>query len=509
MFKPDQRIEFGDAQTTLKSLYLGDEEAGVFLADTAGYSSFFHYGIPFPKELSEIESSVVRYEVENDQLLVSSGVSLVPFDDATWRALPKDILVKSLINFVEQVGQLHDQNIWLHGIRKKEIFWNESKNEIVLVAYPRVRRNLQSKEETVWRDFKILSVLLYEGFQNRAFPGGHEIASWLQDRDNLQKEGLMYPGVTQFLAGAVSPYGDLAFTNWGQVKHSLFQIVKELDRVSGVVVGQHSTIGNYIFRKNNQDSCGFIQLGSICGSNKHKSGFFCVADGIGGIQDGEKASGLTVESACSGFARAWANLGTDGLAEAPTYYARLIAKHVGQRLATEGEFLPDENRGGTTLSGMIIANERAGICHVGDSRIVLVRNGILYALTSDHTLATILSKLGEKTAEEIANDDLAQRTISRFMSTSIEVDFERIDDFCEAARENFPEIKTSGYLTIKKDDVFIFTSDGAHGETDDDGILAIVMDNREDPQIVAEALTQNAVAKFGRDNSTAIVVLVL
>lgn len=508
MFKPDQRIEIGDTQTILKSLYLGDEKAGIYLADTDGHTSFFHYGIQFPRELNDVQS-LMRFQTNGDQLLVSSKCSLVPFDDNVWRALTKIVMVKSLINFVEQVGRLHDKNIWLHGIRKKELFWNESKNEIVLAAYSRVRKDMQSREETVWRDFKILSVLLYEGFQNRAFPGGHEIASWLQDRDNLQKEGLMYPGVTQFLAGAVSPYGDLAFTSWEEIKLSLVQIVKELDQVSGVVVGQHSTIGNYIFRKNNQDSCGFIQLGSICGSNKHKSGFFCVADGIGGIQDGEKASGLTVESACSGFARAWANLGTEGLAEAPTYYARLIAKHVGQRLAAEGEFLPDENRGGTTLSGMIIADDRAGICHVGDSRIVLVRNGILYALTRDHTLATILSKLGEKTEEEIANDDLAQRTISRFMSTSAEVDFDRIDAFCEDAKANFPEIGTSGYLTIKKDDVFIFTSDGAHGETDDDGILAIVMDNRDEPQIVAEALTQNAVAKFGRDNSTAIVVLVL
>ena len=260
MFKPDQRIELGDAQTTLKSLFLGDEKAGVYLADTAGHTSFFHYGIQFPRQLCEVESSL-RYQVDGDQLLVSSSVTLVPFDDETWRTLPKNIMVKSLINFVEQVGKLHDKNIWLHGIRKKELFWDDSKNELVLAAYPRVRKEMQSRDETVWRDFKILSILLFEGFQNRTFPGGHEIAAWLQDRDNLQKEGLMYPGVTQFLAGAVSPYGDLAFTNWEEIKHSLFQIEKELDQVSGVVVGQHSTIGNYIFRKNNQDSCGFIQLG--------------------------------------------------------------------------------------------------------------------------------------------------------------------------------------------------------------------------------------------------------
>ncbi len=508
MFKPDQRIEFGNAPTTLKSQYLGDDESGVYLAETAGRSSFFHFGMSAPPELNEVRSSLA-FSVKEDQFLVSTNASLVPFEDNVWRNLSKTEMIDALMRFVDQIGKLHDKNIWVHGIRKNEIFWNDAEKEIVLVVYPRVRKNLKSGEETVWRDFKILSVLLYEGFQNRDFPGGHDIAAWLQDRDKLIDEGLMYPGMTQFLAGAVSPYGDLAFKDWKAVRLSLEQILKELQDVSGFVVGQHSTIGNYIFRKNNQDSCGFIQLGAICGSVKYKSGFFCVADGIGGIQDGEKASGLTVESACSGFARAWADLGTEGLAQDPTYYARLVAKHVGQTLAMEGEFSPDENRGGTTLSGMIIAKDRAGICHVGDSRIVLIRNGILYALTSDHTLATILEKLGEKTAEEIANDDLAQRTISRFMSTSAEVDFDRVDDFCDKAKNNFPEIRDSGFLKIRKDDVFIFTSDGAHGETDDDGTLTIVMDNLEDPQRIAEALTQNAVAQFGRDNSTAMVVLVL
>ncbi len=508
MYKSDQRVDFGERTTTLKSLFMGNDKAGIYHAESDGKISFFHYGIRFPDELNDIQSRLT-YISDGDHLLVLSETTLVAFEDGVWRSLPKDKVVKALIKLSEQVGQLHDQNIWLHGVRKKELYWDAKKSELVLVAYPRVRKDDSHKEETVWRDFKILSVLLYEAFQNRKFPGGHEIATWLQNKAHLQREGLMYPGVTQFLAGAVSPYGDLAFANWQDVKRSLFQISKELEEVSGFAVGQHSTIGNYIFRKNNQDSCGFIQLGAICGSKKYKSGFFCVADGIGGIKGGERASGLSVESACSGFARAWAQIGSEGLAESPTYYARLVAKNVGQTLAEAGEFFPEENSGGTTLSGMIIARDRVGICHVGDSRIVLVRKGILYSLTTDHTLATILTNLGEKTAEEIANDDLSNRTISRFMSTSIEVDLDRIDNFGAVAKENFPEIDLLGYLIVEKGDMFILTSDGAHGETDDDGTLALVMENRDSPQRVAEALTKNAVAKVGRDNSTALVVLAL
>jgi protein phosphatase len=234
-------------------------------------------------------------------------------------------------------------------------------------------------------------------------------------------------------------------------------------------------------------------------------GFFCVADGIGGIQDGEHAGRLAVETACQSFARGWAHYGADEIIARPFAFAKTIAKVVGQRLALEGEFAPGTNRGGTTFSGIVIAGRRAGICHVGDSRVALIRKGKCYQLTDDHTLATILVRLGELTPEEAEKNDLSQRTISRFLSTSAEVETSRIDGLGRDL--DLPGADPHGF-EIQRGDLFVLTSDGSHGEFTEELLLEFVQEFDGDPQSLCDALVQNALDRMGRDNSTALAVLV-
>ena len=139
---------------------------------------------------------------------------------------------------------------------------------------------------------------------------------------------------------------------------------------------------------------------------------------------------------------------------------------------------------------------------------MIARDGQITALTHDHTLASILIELGELTESEAEDHELSQRTISRFLSTSTEVELDRVDGFGAAAlRRMGPEIAERG-LTVRTGDIFILTSDGAHGEVTSEGLALLVDQFAQRPQELCDAICQNALKRIGRDNSTVLVVRV-
>lgn len=458
-------------------------------------------GLP---EIVEIEES------GEDTILVLKAppVTASPFDASVWRAAPREDAVVALEQFSLVLDEVHRANGWLKGIKREELYVDLVTQEIFLAAAPRLFVSMKPAKEAAWRDMRIVGELAYENFVDDSYPGGHTMAAMLQDRTAMEGTPILFPGLPQVLAGCVSPYGDLAYGDAHELFSGLEQLRIELERPFEFRVGAASTVGNYLFRKNNQDSCGHILFQGICGSRKVNIGFFCVADGIGGIQDGEHASRLAVETACQAFARGWAHYGVEPLVDRPTEFARSIAKVVGQRLALEGEFEPRHNRGGTTFSGMVVAGDRIGVCHVGDSRIVLVRGDEFIDLTQDHTLATILIELGDMTEEEAAENDLSQRTISRFLSTATEIEFDRIDGFSPRLSGRLGGAVERRGVEVRRGDLFVLTSDGAHGEVDAPRYTQLIEAYGDDPQGLADALVGESLDRMGRDNSTALVVLV-
>lgn len=430
----------------------------------------------------------------------------IPFDEARWWSLDRDVAVDALTSLTRLIGEIHEARAWMQGIRRRELRLLPD-GSLFLTSLGRLHVTRKPPIEAAWRDMRIIGEMAYEVFSDEPYPGGHQMAAILQDKAAMEGTPVLFPGLAQLLAGCVSPYGDLAYVDTRDLLEGLAQLRVELERPLTFEVGSASTVGNYLFRKNNQDSCGYMLAQSICGSRKVSLGFFCVADGIGGIQDGERASRLAVEMATQSFARAWAHYGASYIARNVEGLARSIAKVVGQRLAVEGELRPNNNRGGTTFSGMVICGDLLGVCHLGDSRIVLFRDGRLTALTHDHTLANILIELGELTPEEAQKNDVSQRTISRFLSTSAEVELDRIDGFGREAAALKDAVTDRG-LKVERGDVFILTSDGAHGEIDEDGLLTLVKRHSDAPQALADALVKNAIDRMGRDNSTALVVRV-
>lgn len=105
-----------------------------------------------------------------------------------------------------------------------------------------------------------------------------------------------------------------------------------------------------------------------------------VADGLGGLPDGERASKLAIQTLAEEAA-----LAING--EAPDFQ-RLFGR-INAAVFAEGSRAFAETGIGTTLTSACIHQGRLFIGHVGDSGAYLWRQGNLHCLTEEHTMAAL------------------------------------------------------------------------------------------------------------------------
>ncbi len=118
-----------------------------------------------------------------------------------------------------------------------------------------------------------------------------------------------------------------------------------------------------------------------------------VADGMGGYEAGEVASAAVISTVAPLDQTAMPESELiDALAAAVT-----SAKQTLRRIVDSD---PAVGSMGTTLTAMLWAGGSAAICHIGDSRAYLVRDGDLYQITRDHTFVQALIDQGRIRPEE-------------------------------------------------------------------------------------------------------------
>jgi protein phosphatase len=119
-----------------------------------------------------------------------------------------------------------------------------------------------------------------------------------------------------------------------------------------------------------------------------------VADGMGGHAAGEIASAVAISELAGLDEQA-----TDG--DLLGVLAKAVAA-ANQRLHDMVEADPAIGGMGTTLTAMLWSGSRAALCHIGDSRAYLLRDGALYQITHDHTLVQSLVDDGRISPDEAA-----------------------------------------------------------------------------------------------------------
>jgi PPM family protein phosphatase len=197
---------------------------------------------------------------------------------------------------------------------------------------------------------------------------------------------------------------------------------------------------------------------------------FAVADGMGGAQAGEVASGMAVETLAD--AR-----GPHQLASVIEEANARIHGRAQQDRALEGM--------GTTVTAAWVGAGELTIAHVGDSRAYRLRGDELEQLTEDHSLVGNLVRMGSITPAE-AEDHPQRSVILRAVGVEphVEVDVREYE--------------------IADGDVYLLCSDGLSGMVRDE-VIAATLGLGASLDDTAEMLIQLANASGGLDNITAVV----
>jgi protein phosphatase len=232
-------------------------------------------------------------------------------------------------------------------------------------------------------------------------------------------------------------------------------------------------------REVNEDSSKYVKPGDE-EVLKTKGSLMLVCDGMGGHSAGEIASRVAVDV----ISRTYYD-DTDG-----AHSALAKAFQQANREIHEASLKDETLKGmGTTATALVLKNGHAFAAHVGDSRIYLIRNDQIYAMTQDHSEVMEMVRRGLISLEE-ARHHPDKNVILRALGSHPEVEVSTWD-------APFP---------LRHNDMFLVCSDGLYDLVEDEEIKRLA--TSADPQPACHSLITLAKERGGHDNITVAIVKV-
>lgn len=224
-------------------------------------------------------------------------------------------------------------------------------------------------------------------------------------------------------------------------------------------------------------------------------GLWVLADGMGGYNAGEVASGIAVKTivelvteACLRESRGAIEPGTGlmrqtiALRDAITRANKIIHQTAQSQPQCEGM--------GTTLVACLLYDNRVSIAHVGDSRLYRLRENRFEQITLDHSLLQELVDRGFYSREEAqrsANRNYVTRALG--VESTVEVEVQEI----EAAQNDY----------------LLLCSDGLPDMVEDEDIHLTISTFGQDIDMIGEQLIKLTNDNGGRDNVSVVIVRIL
>lgn len=215
-----------------------------------------------------------------------------------------------------------------------------------------------------------------------------------------------------------------------------------------------------------------------------------VADGMGGMGSGDRASRIVVNTLVRYAVHTMDWIRPDEPADEKDLLADLLdaLARCQRRLERLAERDPSVRGMGTTLTLGYIAGATLYVIHIGDSRCYLRRGEDIRQVTTDHTVAEQLLREGALTESQAETSRwkhaLWQALTASEDQTDIRPDILRIE--------------------LKPGDDVLFCSDGLNKHVSDERILEI-LDVAPDAREACESLRDEALADGGKDNVTVVV----
>lgn len=199
-----------------------------------------------------------------------------------------------------------------------------------------------------------------------------------------------------------------------------------------------------------------------------------LCDGMGGVKGGQVASRLAVKAIGEYFKKKF---------EEPVSFFQKSVAVANKAVKRKAQSDPELSQMGTTLVALLYNGSEVYYAHVGDSRLYLLRNGVLKQLTSDHSYVNEMVKRGLIKPDEAQSHQMKNR-ITR----------------CIGLLESEPEICPAP-LRVQEGDIFLLCSDGLTDMVTTETIRKIIT-KAPSIETAGEELIKEANLNGGKDNIT-------
>jgi serine/threonine protein phosphatase PrpC len=233
-------------------------------------------------------------------------------------------------------------------------------------------------------------------------------------------------------------------------------------------------------RQNNEDAV----------AEEPEIGLLLLADGMGGYNAGEIASGIAITSVLDVVKRLWPTLNRGELDRASGYCQEsLLLKtaldEAHRTIHQVSKSQPQCAGMGTTIVACLLHDARMSIAYVGDSRLYRYRQGALEQITRDHSLIEELVSRGHYSREDAAKL-VRKNIVTRALGVEAEVLVDVIED------------------TVEVGDIVLLCSDGLTDMVSDERIGATLHAHAANLTLAAETLVGLANEAGGKDNVSVV-----
>jgi protein phosphatase len=216
-------------------------------------------------------------------------------------------------------------------------------------------------------------------------------------------------------------------------------------------------------------------------------GLVVVADGVGGASSGDVASHLAAEVVSERFERQTPQRDD---AERARLFVEAAVEEANVAIWDWSQGHDACGGMGTTVVAGFFGRNWLAIAHVGDSRLYVLRDGLLVQLTRDHSfIQEVVDQGFFRSLDEARGYGISDNILTRALGTQAEVKV------------------SSELVDLRPGDLFLFCTDGLSGLVPDAWLEQILNAGREENlDALAASLVEVACEQGGTDNITLALV---
>ena len=230
-------------------------------------------------------------------------------------------------------------------------------------------------------------------------------------------------------------------------------------------------------RENNEDSVVFDAVTQT----------MVLADGMGGYNAGEIASGMATAFIKSELSRWLAEAGSGATIKEVRRAMEICVGNANLSIYNAATSNAQYAGMGTTLVVGVFLSQTLLLGHIGDSRCYRLRDGVLEQITKDHSLLQEQMDAGLITPAQAVNSSI-KNLVTRALGVEGQVTLE-INEY-----------------PVQPGDMFMMCSDGLSDMVSDDAITKILLGG-SDLEPIADQLVATANTNGGRDNISVLLAI--